>query len=198
MKISPRVVALLSVSLFTLVLAGCAAISKVDKGEVAVSGNFNVKVDQPWNRFANVPGSKAINWTQDGLFVDRLQFYVGVQDDHEIEDKLPGTKEQRPLKFKKTMSTHEIAQVFQNVLTRDGSVFTLTKLDPAMFMGVSGFRMEYGLIRKDDDVRMRGLVYGSVKGDKLYMVHYTAPRLVFYERHIAAVEAIAASARLKP
>jgi hypothetical protein len=198
MNYSHRHIALLFFSLCISLLVGCAGLSKIDKGEIDVKDNFTVKVDQPWNRFSYALGSKAISWTQDGLYVDRLQFYVGVEDDSEIENSMSGSKEQRPLKFKKTMSTHELAQVFQNVLTRDGSVFNLTKLDPAMFLGVSGFRMEYGLVRKDDDVRMRGLVYGCIKQNKLYLMHYTAPRLVFYERHIASVESMAASARLKP
>jgi hypothetical protein len=187
-------VAYLSLALW---LGGCANLTKVDVGEAVVKDNFVVKVDSAWNQFSSLMGSKAINWTKDGLYVDRLQFYVGVADGEEIEGKLNGAKEQRPLTFKASMPPHEIAQVFQNVLTRDGSTFTLGKLDPTTFLGGSGFRMEYSLIRKGDDVQMKGFAYGAVRNNKLYLLHFTAPRLAFFGRNAAAVEQMAQSARLK-
>lgn len=180
-----------------LALAGCANLSKVDTGETVVKDSMVVNVDKAWNQFSTLMDSKAVNWTRDGLYVDRLQFYVGVGDGEEIEGKLRGATEQRPLAFKSSMQTHEIAQVFQNVLTRDGSVLTLGKLEPTSFLSGNGFRMEYTLIRKGDDVHMKGVVYGAVKSNKLYLLHYTAPRLAFYDRHAAGVEQMARSARLK-
>lgn len=188
---------LLASAALILFLAGCASLSKVDTGETVVKDSMVVQVDKAWNQFSNVMDSRAVNWTRDGLYVDRLQFYVGVADGEEIEGKLRGTAEQRPLAFKASMQTHEIAQVFQNVLTRDGSVLTLGKLEPTEFLGTTGFRMEYSLIRKGDDVRMKGVVFGAVKNNKLYLLHYTAPRLAFYDRHAASVEQMARSARLK-
>lgn len=178
-------------------LGGCANLSKVDTGEAIVKDNLVVTVDSPWNQFANVMGSKAVNWTKEGLFVDRLQFYVAVNDGEEIENKLPGVKDQRPLVFKSTMPPHEIVQVFQNVLTRDGSSFTLSKLEPTTFLGGSGFRVEYGLVRKGDDVQMKGFAFGAVRDGKLYLMHYTAPRMAFFGRYSAVVEQMARSARLK-
>jgi hypothetical protein len=178
-------------------LGGCANLSKVDKGEAIVKDNLVVTVDSAWNQFSNVMGSKAVNWTKEGLFVDRLQFYVGVKDGDEIEGKLPGASEQRPLVFKASMQPHEIVQVFQNVLTRDGSTFTLGKLEPSSFLGAQGFRVDYGLIRKGDDVQMKGFAYGVVRDGKLYLMHFTAPRLAFFSRYAAVVEQMARTARLK-
>jgi len=178
-------------------LSGCASLNKIEVGETAVKDSLIVKVDSSWNQFAQAMGSKAVNWTKEGLFVDRLQFYVGVADGEEIESRLSGTQEQRPLVFKAAMPPHEIMQVFQNVLTRDGSTLTLERLEPTPFLGGNGFRMDYQLVRKGDDVQMKGAAIGAVRGDKLYLMHYTAPRLVFFSRQAAAFEQMARSARLK-
>ena len=60
-----------------------------------------------------------------------------------------------------------------------------------------GFRCEFAVIRKIDDVRLRGMAYGAVRDGRLYLISYTAPRLGFYAKYVARAEAIARSASLK-
>lgn len=178
-------------------LGGCASFSKIESGEATVKDGLVVSVDSAWNQFPQLGDTKAVNWTKDGLFVDRLQFFVGIKDGEEIESKLPGARDQRPLTFRANMSAHEVVQVLHNVLSRDGSTLTPGRLDPATFVGETGFRMEYQLVRKGDDVQMQGLVFGAVRQGRLYLMHYTAPRMGFFGRHVDAVERMARSARLK-
>jgi hypothetical protein len=94
------------------------------------------------------------------------------------------------------MQPDEIVAMFEGMLTRDGSSFKLVKLEPASF-GEKGFRFEYQLIRKVDNVQLSGIGYGSVSKGELFAIVYLAPRLTFFSRHQGRVEQIARDARLK-
>jgi hypothetical protein len=50
--------------------------------------------------------------------------------------------------------------------------------------------------RPADGPALSGLAYGAVAGGRLYLMSYTAPRNYFYAKHLAQVQAIAASARI--
>lgn len=65
------------------------------------------------------------------------------------------------------------------------------------FLGAPGFRFEYLLVRKGDDVRLQGVAYGVVRDRQLYLMDYAAPRLGLFPRHRPQVELIARGARLK-
>jgi hypothetical protein len=136
-------------------------------------------------------------WTNEGFTVDALQFYVGLKDGELIAPTPKEPKGQRDLAFKSGMQAAEIVALFQSLWTRDGSAFTLDKLEPAPFVGEQGFRFEYTLVRKLDEVRLQGVAWGAVRQGELFAITYAAPRLAFFPRYKAQVEAIAASARVR-
>ena len=53
------------------------------------------------------------------------------------------------------------------------------------------------LVRKSDEVLLRGVVWGAVHQGQLFAITYSAPRLAFFPRGIAAVEKLVATARLR-
>ena len=172
-------------------LAACAQLTQVASGDAVVGGKLSVHTDIAWNQFEhNVP---VPTWTLDGVTVDTLQFYAGIADGAEIQH---AADKQRPLTFHATMQAADIASLYEGLWTRDGSAFTLDKLAPATFVGAKGFRLEYTLVRKIDDVRLKGVAYGAVRDGKLYMINYSAPRLTFFPKNIAKVEALMQSARV--
>ena len=65
------------------------------------------------------------------------------------------------------------------------------------FGGEKGFHFAYSLVRKVDNVQLSGVGYAVVSRGELFTVLYMAPRLVFYPRHIARVEHIGKSMRIK-
>jgi hypothetical protein len=180
-----------------LALAGCAVVSKVDTGETLVKNRLSVQVVSPWNKFERGQADNTATWTVEGIFVDALQFYVGIKDGELIAPTPSGRKEVQPLTFRSAMRPADVVALYQGLLTRDGSSFTLERIEPAEFIGTNGFRFEYSLVRKVDDVRLRGLGYGAVRNGELFLINYSAPRLAFYPKHVAQVEAIARSARVK-
>lgn len=190
---------LLLVGLLALA-AGCAQVSKVAAvadGTVTVRERLVVAVPDEWNQFESGPIPQATTWTHEGIFVDELQFWVGIKDGGLIAptpSQPPGLK---PLAFKATMQTAEVAELLQGLWTRDGSVFTLEGIEPHTFIGTPGFRLRYSLVRKVDEVRMRGIAWGAVRNGELFVVNFTAPRLTFFDRYLPRAEAIVQSARLK-
>ena len=185
-----------AVVLAALVLSGCANVAKVETGETLVKNRLAVQVDTPWNRFERGLADNTTTWTVEGITVDALQFYVGVRD-RELIAPTPSGGKVEPLAFRSAMQPAEVVALFQSLFTRDGSSFTLDKLEAAEFIGTAGFRFEYSLVRKLDDVRLRGVAYGAVRNGELFLINYSAPRLAFFAKHRGRVETLAKSAKVK-
>jgi hypothetical protein len=187
----------ISVLLAASVLGGCAVVSKVDVGEAVVKGKLAVQVVTPWNKFERGMADNTPTWTVEGIAVDALQFYVGIKNDELLAPTPTDRKGVEPVAFKSSMQPSEVVALYQKLWTRDGSSFTLNKIEPADFIGMRGFRFEYAMVRKVDDVRLNGVAYGAVRNGELFLINYTAPRLAFFPRHIQQVEALVKSARVK-
>jgi hypothetical protein len=184
------------------VMAGCAAMGKVEPGQQVVADRLVVDLDGPWNRFnrTSAQGAGAIDvptWTVEGFTVDRLQFFVGIKDGRPIADRAKDAKEQRPLTFHASMKAHEIVALFEGLYTQDGSTFTLDGIEPVTFVGEPGFKYSYTLVRRIDDVRLSGVGYGAVHGGELILINYSAPRLGFFPRYQPQIEKMALGARLR-
>ena len=132
----------------------------------------------------------------EGLPIDQLLLYSGLKDGESVH--APDSNDQaKRLDFRAAMQPDEIVALFEGMLTRDGSRFRLVRLEPMRFAGRNGFRFEYALTRKLDNVQLLGIKYGAVSKGELFAIVYMAPRLAFFERHRQRVERIAQSARLK-
>jgi hypothetical protein len=176
-------------------LGGCANVVKVGPGDTVVADRVALNIDDAWNQIS-LPGTgTAATWTQDGITLDLLQFYVSLKDGEALGPA--AGREQRPLVFRSAMQPHEIVALFQGLYTRDGSAFSLDRLEPADFLGGKGFRFQYTVVRKFDDVKLSGVAWGAVRGNELFAMTFTAPRAGFYPRHAPRVEQIARTARLK-
>lgn len=178
----------------TLFLSGCASVSVVSEGETMVGQRLAVQADRPWNQFASHM-TQVPTWTHDGVTVDSLQFYVGIKDGQALP--APVVRNAAPLTFRSNMTPQDVVALFQAMLTRDGSSFQLDRLEPTTFLQTNGFRFEYSLNRKADDVPMKGTGVAAIRDGELFVMHYTAPRLVFFPRHAPAFESLARSATLR-
>ena len=191
----------LFILIVSALVAGCAAMAKVEQGEQVVGDRLVVDLDGPWNRFnRNVGVANWVDvptWTVEGFTVDTLQFFVGIKDGASIAKRVKGAKESRPLTFHASMKAHEIVALFEGLYTQDGSTFTLEKIEPVTFIGQPGFRFSYTLIRRGDDVTLSGVGYGAIQNAELTAVVYSAPRLGFFPRYQAQIEKMALGATMK-
>lgn len=188
----------LALVLIAASLCGCVAVAKVETGDRAIGDRMMVKLEGAWNQ-VNVPGlGPAETWTMEGLPVDQLLIYSGIKDGEVVHPDRPGAGgNQKRFSFRSTMQPEEIVAMFEGMLTRDGSSFQLLKLAPENFGGLKGFRFDYTLVRKVDNVRLSGMGFGGVSKGELFAIIYMAPRLTFFSRHAARVEQISRSARVK-
>lgn len=177
-------------------LAGCASVNKVETGPRAIGERLTVTLQGAWNH-VDAPGlGPAQVWTMEGMPVDQLLLYSGLKDGQAVH-AAGGGAQGKTFAFRAAMQPDEIVAMFEGMLTRDGSRFTLTRLSPVPFAGTKGFRFDYTLTRKIDNVQLTGIGWGAVDKGELYAILYAAPRMVFFGRHQQGVEQIALSARLK-
>ncbi len=175
--------------------AGCATVEKVETGERAVGERLTLTLEGPWNR-VNAPGMGPEQvWTMEGLTVDQLLVYSGIKNDELVHASSGGSAKR--FAFRSGMQPDEVVAVFEGALTRDGSQFTLSKLEPVSFGGEKGFRFEYAIVRRVDNAQLSGVGYGVVSKGELFALLYHAPRLAFFPRHLPRVEQIAKSAKVK-
>jgi hypothetical protein len=188
----------MAAALLLLALAGCATITKVETGERVIGDRFVLTLDGPWNH-VEAPGlGPAQIWTMEGLPIDQLMVYAGLKSNQVVHAVAPGaTAERKSFAYRSSMQPHEVVAMFEGMLTRDGSKFELRKIEPMPFAGEKGFRFEYSLVRRADNVRLSGVGYGAVSKGELYAILYIAPRLTFFDRQKDRVEKMARSARIR-
>ena len=181
-----------------LAFAGCVSVAKVETGERSIGERLVVTIDGPWNHVESPLLGPAQTWTMEGLPVDQLLVYSGIKNEQVVHAESPGAGDTRKrFAFRANMQPDQIVAMFEGMLTRDGSKFDLAKLEPMTFGGQKGFRFEYSLIRRADNVRLSGVGFGAVSKGELFAILYLAPRLTFFDRQKARVELMAKSARIK-
>lgn len=74
-----------------------------------------------------------------------------------------------------------------------GIAVEMLSLIPATFMGAPGFETEFSY-PTPNGLNMRGYASGANIGGKLYLMIFIAPQMHYYEKDMAEVRAIAASA----
>ena len=166
--------------LIVLLLGGCASIAPVEPGTVRIGDALEVRSDGRWSRVDGEAESDATAvWTSEGLTLDMVLFYV---------DKLPG--------FQPGMLAHEVVELYASLVAQDGGRLELERLSPSPFAGNAGFVFDHVTTTRPGLV-LRGRAYGAVVEGRLYLLSYTAPDSHFFAKHLPAVEALAASARLR-
>jgi hypothetical protein len=183
----------IAAAVLVLLLAACASATKMH-GEQALGSRLVVNPEGPWNRIDLAIFGPAEVWTMEGIPVDQLLVYPGIRNEQVVHGTGgPG----KTFAFRSTMQPEEVVAMFEGMLTRDGSQFKLSRLEPVSFGGGKGFRFEYSVIRRADGVVLSGLGYGTVSQGELFALLYHAPRLTFFPRHRGAVEQMARSVYIK-
>ena len=183
----------IAVAVLVVLLAACASATKMH-GEQALGSRLVVNPEGPWNRIDLAIFGPAEVWTMEGIPVDQLLVYPGIRNEQVVHGAGGSGKS---FAFRSTMQPEEVVAMFEGVLTRDGSQFKLSRLEPVSFGGGRGFRFEYSVIRRADGVVLSGLGYGTVSQGELFALLYHAPRLTFFPRHRGAVEQMARSVYIK-
>ena len=179
-----------------MVLAACASYQLVPAGKTTVRNAIAVEPARAWTKvpFITSPGPIEM-WTLNGPAIDTLEFFAPVADGEPLR-KPEGNAQPYP-PFRASMSASEIVELYEASLRRStNSALVETKnLRPATIGGSEGFRADIVYVAQDR-VRRKGVLVGVVKDKKLYLMHFQAPELHYYDRAIDEVERIVASARV--
>jgi hypothetical protein len=177
--------------LLVILLAGCTSMERVEPGVFTIKDALTVIADERWNRLEPASDGAEL-WTADGMPLDMLAFYVGVAEGETL-GPAAGLKTPR---FHAAMEAHDVVELYAAILTLEGSAFKLERLAPARFGGAPGFVFDHTTVTRYG-LALAGRAYGAVVDGKLYLMSYTAPRSHYYAKHLAQVEAIARSSRLR-
>ncbi|MBC7780293.1 MAG: hypothetical protein H7125_09340 [Proteobacteria bacterium] len=177
------------------VAGGCVQMAKVGPGDVVIRDRMSAKLESPWNRYESPHAGRAEIWTIDGLSLDRVDFYAGIAQGETLVEPKAGQDKALP-RFRAKMEPQEIVEMVDASIALDGSVFRLDRLAPSRFADGDGFRFEFVHVRKVDELTLRGIGYGTVRDDRLYLVLFRAPRLYYFARNVAQFEEVARSVRI--
>lgn len=196
-----RPLATWALALFVVMLmGGCAVIEKVE-GDQLLNNRLSMKLPQAWNRMAVNDGQPYQTWTQEGLAIDHLRFWAGIKPGEPLRKGAlsPGAGQTAPRvpTYTKGMTLDQLAHLFELLYAADGSTVTVTKVEPAVFAGAQGVRLEFSLVRKGDDVQLHGLGWAAVYKDELFAASFVAPRLHFFNRLAPLARAVVATATVK-
>lgn len=184
-----------------LLATGCMAPytwTPVPISETTLPGGFAVKAGPLWNQLDGGPKqAHHVLWTVHGAPLDQMHFYTGVADG---EPLVPAgkTPSKQLATFKANAQPEDIVELYEARVSQDGSTFTRDKLAPCPFAGGDGFRFEFTLIRKSDEVTCKGVGFAVVKDRRLYLMVFQAARLHYYPTLLGKVEEVARTARISP
>ena len=170
--------AALALTVVAVLLAGCARYTLVE----------------PQTRWSALTDGKWEVWTIDGPGLEAIQFLTGLDDG---EPLFRAVDSQKRMKFRKTMSPSELAELLADGLSSIGvQNITVTSLQPHKFASADGFRCELAFVTRNG-LEKRGMAAGGTVNGRLYLVLYTGAKLHYYEAHRDAAERIIQSIRLK-
>jgi hypothetical protein len=194
--------------LLALALAACTTAARME-GDQLVNERLLVHVSSAWNKVSDPwEVTPYDTWTQEGMPLDHLRFWGGLQPGQPLMVKLAmfsraeDAKAPRVPSFRQGLTPEKLVSLFEELYATAGTV-TITKIEPTVFAGEKGVRFEFDLARRRDDLDMRGVGWVAVRpdavyGEELYAATFVAPRLAFYTRLLPKAEEVVRTARIKP
>jgi hypothetical protein len=182
-----------------LFLSGCApTIKMVEPGERVAGERMVIALQDHWNHFDSSGFKPAEVWTMEGANIDELLLYSGLKDGQALYTENGAREDRKKLAlFQSSMQTEAVVALFERLLTRDGSIFKLIRLEPYPFGGKKGFRFEYERIRNADHLQQQGIGFGAIDRGELFALLYHAPRLAFFPRHRKRFEDLAKNVTIR-
>lgn len=180
-----------------LLLAACEPYKVVEPGRQAIADGMSVSKTKPWVQIQEpyAPDGPDRVWTLDGLGLNALLIYGGVEDGEKLLEPKGEAGERIP-SFASTMDGLELSELIGASVSRamaGGLAVETLSLAPATFMGAPGFETEFAFTGSSG-LEMRGFAQGANVGGKLYLVMFVAPRMHYYAKDLDEVRGIAASA----
>ena len=191
--------------LLLLLVSACTQYELVAPGRITLASGASVEATAAWNRVNQpIAEGNVIVWTRNGPILDSIIFVTGVADGEPIFRRRPqpggGTSRDEPVApFRQAMTSLEIRQLFEDTVTRvyRTPIVTTHNLMPMWFAGGDGFRFEMSLTGRDE-VERQGIVYGTVRDDRLFLIWFQGTQLFHYPQLSPEVERLIGTLRFGP
>lgn len=183
-----------AIVLTLLLLAGCASITSVPAGPLALGGGRQVTLDRDWSDIsALTPRTPQVRvLTIDGLALNRLYVVQGLNPGTGLTRAL--AKDKPVPTYRKDMSLNEVIEFVSDSVAAQGYQRVETgDLKPARMWGADGIRIEL-TAKTETGLEVSGVAEAASIGGKLYMFLYLAPTEHYFGRSLPSVEALFRSA----
>jgi hypothetical protein len=191
----------LSLCLLVALLSACTSIVKVE-GDQVVNGRMAVRLTDAWNK-VSLPGAAQPfeTWTQEGLPLDHLRFWAAIPTGKSLmtapRTNSADQKAPRVPTYLAGMQPDQLVNLFEILYSNDGSIVTLSKVEPATFVGEKGVHFAFSMTRKSDGVEMKGIGWLAVHKGELFAASFVAPKKSFFPRLAPKAESVAKSAKVQ-
>ena len=187
------------IAALTLAAPALAGYKLMPAGKTQPVGTLGLLVTPPndWNRLGAKIGRNAESWTLDGLSLNDLSFYAGIEEGKPLFREVD--KKNRPLpKFTASMLPTDIVSLFEGSyrVAAGTSLFEIGKVEPVIFAGKPGVHFTYSFVQQGEEVRRNGEGTGAIIGGKLYLVTFEAPVIYYFDRDIARYRPLVGTARI--
>lgn len=181
---------ILGLAVGALGLAGCNLPQWRTGGvtHASAAGSYTVRVPAGW-MFLENPRTGALVVTVDGVLLQR----AGITW---TDLKVPLPYSKRTLAAGTTPL--ELAEAMADDLRadRDRHRLEIVATEPATIGGVPGFKLVLRF-RNDEDLGYTESLHGCIRGERLYLLHFTAPTRHYYERDARTFDELARSVAFK-
>nr|WP_315491140.1 hypothetical protein [uncultured Rhodoferax sp.] len=189
-------------TLLIAILAGCGtSIVKVE-GDQIVNGRMKVRLPDAWNKVTLANNTQPYEtWTQEGLSLDQLRLWAALPSGQSLvvsnQNTPSGQTAPRLPTFTAGMQPDQLVNLFEVMYSVDGSLVTVNKVEPTVFAGEKGVRLEFSVTRKSDGVQFGGVGWAAIRKGELFAASFVAPRLSFFPRLAPKAESVIRSAAIQ-
>lgn len=177
-----------------LIAAGCQNFKLVEANKpVNVGNGVTVTTDIAWAEQASPTVSGTV-WTADGVELDALMFFTGVQQGKPlVKPDAVRTKELRV--YKTDMIPDDVMELLSSNFGHIGYQQVKTaNLKPAPFGSAQGFRFDLDFLTQDG-LEMKGEALAAQRDKTLDLILFMAPTEYYYDRYTPTVEKVFASVK---
>jgi hypothetical protein len=174
-------------------------VMSADKQVNVAKGAIKITPVADWNRSSARPSRRSEAWTRDGINLNELTFYGGIEDGESVLRQGWASMEKLP-RFKSDMLPTDIAEMFEstNRMVLQSSVFKLGKVEAAKLGKHDGVRFSYSYAVQDEDIDRRGEATAAIVDGRLYLVNYVAPSLHYFDAYLPEVHKMIETAVIVP
>lgn len=185
----------------SLALVGCVpTYTLVSPGTVPVAKKgLVVQPQAAWNRIPRNPGNTQWeeSWTRNGPMLDSIAFVDGLPDGKALLVQPKKADQQVPV-FRADMTPNDLVSMVESYyrIGAGASVFEVTSVQPASFLGAQGVRVDYTYMG-GDDIPRKGRCILHIAGQKLYAMKVEGVASHYFDAAASEFDGMVTTARLR-